>query len=98
MSISGPFVIDENLQDKVREAFVHQLETAGMMIEHEEDEPTEERFHDDQTLLHSLSSGSSEQKGNRELHFQHTLVCDIELQNIHSKIVKYFLGIHPVLL
>ena len=31
MSISGPFVIDENLQDKVREAFV-QPETAGMMI------------------------------------------------------------------
>ena len=26
------------------------------------------------------------------------LVCDIELHNIHSKIVKYFLGIHPVLL
>ena len=98
MSISGPFVIDENLQDKVREAFV-QPETARMMIEHGKDEEaTEERFHEDLTLLHSLSRGSREQKGNRQLYFQLTLVCDIELHNIHSKIVKYFLGIHPVLL
>ena len=55
MSISGPFVIDENLQDKVREAFV-QPETARMMIEPGKDEEaTEERSHDDPTFLQSLS-------------------------------------------